>query len=109
MRRASDIFLKSGPYGDSKYVNIFLIYVRKFVNLAVNFEILDFENFLFSVKVAQTCNTFLKSGDHEDSKYVNFKILAARKFKNFTLNFEILDFENFLFCEKVPQTCHTDA
>ena len=49
--------LKSGDHEDSKYVNFKILAVKKFQNFTLNFEILDFENFLFYEKVPQLCNS----------------------------------------------------
>ena len=49
--------LKSGDHKDSKYVNFKILAVKIFWNFTLNFEILDFEYFLFCEKVPQTSHT----------------------------------------------------
>ena len=45
------MFLKSGNHQDSESENFKILAVKKITNLALNFKILDFENFLFCEKV----------------------------------------------------------
>ena len=40
-------FLKSGDHQKIKHINFKILAVKKFINFTLNFEILDFENFLF--------------------------------------------------------------
>ena len=50
-------FLKSGDHQKIKHINFKIPAVKKFINFTLNFEILDFENFLFCEKVPQTWHT----------------------------------------------------
>ena len=51
------MFLKSGDHQDSESENFKILAVKKITNLALNFKILDFENFLFCEIVGKSCNT----------------------------------------------------
>ena len=53
----SNTFLKSGDHEDSKCVNFKILAVKKLINLTLNFEILEFENFHFCEKIPQSCHT----------------------------------------------------